>query len=48
MSTHPLVTSDLMVPRNFIQAVRESGYLNLSTALAELIETHCRQGPPRL
>lgn len=44
MSTHPLTTSDLMVPRNFIQAVRESGYLNLSTALAELIDNSLQAG----
>jgi hypothetical protein len=30
--------SDLLVPSNFIQAVRESGYLTLSNALAELID----------
>lgn len=38
MSTQISATSDLVVPANFIQAVRESGYLSLSTALAELID----------
>lgn len=31
-------TSDLLVPANFIRAIRESGYVSLSTALAELID----------
>lgn len=31
-------TSDLVVPSNFIRAVRESGYVSISTALAELID----------
>jgi hypothetical protein len=30
--------NDLTVPSNFIQAIRDSGYLSLSTALAELID----------
>lgn len=38
MSTQPILVSDLLVPANFIQAVRESGYLSLSTALAELVD----------
>lgn len=38
MSTQTITVSNLLVPANFIQAVRESGYLNLSTALAELID----------
>lgn len=38
MSTQPIPVSDLLVPANFIQAVRESGYLSLSTALAELVD----------
>jgi len=38
MSTEPILVSDLLVPANFIQAVRESGYLSLSTALAELVD----------
>lgn len=31
-------TVDLLVPANFIRAIRESGYVSLSTALAELID----------
>ncbi|MFL1377344.1 ATP-binding protein [Nocardiopsis protaetiae] len=31
-------SSDLVVPANFVRAVRESGYLNISTALAELVD----------
>lgn len=38
MSTQPSTSSSLVVPANFIQAVRESGYLSLSTAVAELID----------
>lgn len=39
MGTKALGTAgDLLVPSNFLQAVRESGYLNLSTALAELVD----------
>lgn len=30
--------SDLLVPANFIQAVRDSGYLSIATAVAELID----------
>lgn len=30
--------SGLVVPHNFIRAIRESGYLNISTALAELVD----------
>ena len=38
MSTTTTVVNDMLVPANFIQAVRESGYLSLSTALAELVD----------
>lgn len=31
-------TDNLVVPSNFIRAARESGYLNISTALAELVD----------
>ncbi|MDQ4215060.1 ATP-binding protein [Microbacterium sp. ASV81] len=31
-------TVDLLVPDNFIRAIRESGYVSLATALAELID----------
>lgn len=30
-------TVDLLVPANFIRAIRESGYVSLSTALAGLL-----------
>lgn len=36
---HSQDTADtLLVPANFIKAMRESGYVSLSTALAELID----------
>mgnify|MGYP000848167531 FL=1 len=35
---------DLVVASNFIRAVRESGYLSLSTALAELIDNSLQAG----
>ena len=38
MSQHATRTNDLLVSSNFIRAVRESGYLNIATALAELID----------
>lgn len=38
MATLPQRTDDLLVSSNFIRAVRESGYLSLSTAIAELID----------
>jgi hypothetical protein len=38
MVTLPQRTDDLLVSSNFIRAVRESGYVSLSTALAELID----------
>ena len=44
MSSQPNATSNLMVPANFIQAVRESGYLSLSTALAELLDNSLQAG----
>ncbi|SER98464.1 Histidine kinase-, DNA gyrase B-, and HSP90-like ATPase [Propionibacterium cyclohexanicum] len=38
MSTQATRADDLLVSSNFIRAVRESGYLNIATALAELID----------
>lgn len=38
MGHHAGPVSDLLVSSNFIRAVRESGYLSISTALAELID----------
>lgn len=38
MSRQPHPVDDLVVSSNFIRAVRESGYLSLSTALAELVD----------
>jgi len=37
-------SNDLVVARNFIRAVRESGYVSLSTALAELIDNSLQAG----
>lgn len=44
MSTRPSTPSNIVVPANFIQAVREAGYLSLSTALAELIDNSLQAG----
>jgi hypothetical protein len=38
MSRQLDVPGDLVVPANFVAAIRESGYISLSTALAELID----------
>ena len=38
MSRHAPRVDDLLVSSNFIRAVRESGYLSISTALAELVD----------
>lgn len=38
MAAQPQQTDDLLVSSNFIRAVRESGYLSLSTAIAELVD----------
>lgn len=38
MSRHAQRADDLVVSSNFIRAVREAGYLNISTALAELVD----------
>lgn len=38
MSRHAQRPDDLVVSCNFIRAVREAGYLNISTALAELVD----------
>jgi hypothetical protein len=38
MSRQPHAVDDLVVSSNFIRAVRESGYLSLATALAELVD----------
>jgi Histidine kinase-, DNA gyrase B-, and HSP90-like ATPase len=40
----PVPSNDLVVARNFIRAVRESGYISLSTALAELIDNSLQAG----
>ncbi|NGN93181.1 ATP-binding protein [Nocardioides sp. KC13] len=37
-------SADLVVPANFIRAVRESGYLSISTALAELVDNSLQAG----
>lgn len=36
--------SSLLVPANFIRAIRESGYVSLATALAELIDNSLQAG----
>jgi hypothetical protein len=38
MSRQPQRVDGVVVPSNFIRAVREAGYLNMSTALAELVD----------
>jgi len=38
MTQQPQRVDDLVVSSNFIRAVREAGYLNISTALAELVD----------
>ena len=38
MSRHVERSDDLLVSSNFIRAVRESGYLSITTALAELVD----------
>ena len=38
MAAQPQQTDDLLVSSNFIRAVRESGYLSLATAIAELVD----------
>lgn len=38
MNRQVQTTNDLLVSSNFVRAVRESGYLSLSTALAELVD----------
>lgn len=38
MASNPQHANDLLVSSNFIRAVRESGYVSLATALAELID----------
>ncbi|RYP84336.1 ATP-binding protein [Nocardioides guangzhouensis] len=38
MTAHAHGQDGLIVPSNFIRAVRESGYLSISTALAELVD----------
>jgi hypothetical protein len=44
MTRPPRDTDPLLVPENFIRAVRESGYVSLSTALAELIDNSLQAG----
>lgn len=38
MGRPPQRVSDLLVPANFVRAVREAGYLSISTAIAELLD----------
>ena len=38
MSHSPHHADGLVVPSNFIRAVREAGYLSISTAIAELVD----------
>lgn len=38
MATRPQGPTDLLVPSNFIRAVREAGYVSVTTALAELVD----------
>ena len=38
MSAEIQSQSDLLVSSNFVRAIRESGYVNLATALAELVD----------
>lgn len=44
MSRQSQGIDDLVVASNFIRAVRESGYLSLSTALAELVDNSLQAG----
>lgn len=41
-------TADLLVSANFIRAVRESGYLSIATALAELVDNSLQAGATRV
>lgn len=38
MRNNTTKAADLLVPANFLRAVRESGYLNIGTALAEIVD----------
>jgi Histidine kinase-, DNA gyrase B-, and HSP90-like ATPase len=48
MTAHPQSSDDLLVASNFIRAVRESGYLSLSTALAELVDNSLQADATRI
>lgn len=41
-------SNNLLVPSNFIRAVRDSGYVSLSTALAELIDNSLQAGADKI
>lgn len=47
-STQSGTSHDLVVASNFIRAVRESGYVSLSTALAELIDNSIQAAATRI
>lgn len=44
ITKHGRTSEGLVVPSNFLRAVRESGYENLATALAELIDNSIQAG----
>ena len=46
MSSPSRNVDGLLTPGNFIRAIRESGYVSLSTALAELIDNSIQAGAP--
>jgi hypothetical protein len=48
MSRKSPASNDLVVPSNFIRAVRESGYLSLSSALAELVDNSLQASSSRI
>lgn len=43
-SSQAALSDGLLVPENFIRAVRDSGYVGLSTALAELVDNSLQAG----
>lgn len=48
MAKQSIATSDLLVASNFVLAVRESGYINLSTALSELVDNSIQAGATQI
>jgi len=48
MASRPSRVSDLLVSSNFIRAIREAGYVSLSTALAELIDNSLQANASRV